>query len=276
MARIDLRKVTESFRSETRNDVIELRESGMTNREVAMELDIAESTASRIYSIYRKHGDTGLKYKRRGRKKNEAKKMQVVDERKIIERMIDGMPENCDEKRFWTKEGVKALIEEELKIDISLTAVSVYLKRWQLLNNRSISITKQAKHNEILKRWLWDKYSVIEKSARKENAEIFWVNSFYRITFPEILVKRSKLYKRWKVKCYQMKIVGPYEKKAFMLSMERYNGYSLIEFLENFIKYSDKKIYLMLNIHKLYPMKPVKEWLVKHVDEIEVLYVPYK
>lgn len=276
MEKRDLRKVKEFVRGYIRKMVIELREDGITNREISKELEIAESTASRIYSIHRKYGDSGLKYKRRGRKKNEAKKMQVIDERRIIERMIDGMPPNSHEKRFWTKEGVKALIEGELNIDISITALSEYLKKWKLLNKRNISISKQAEHNKVLKRWLWDKYSIIEKSARKENAEIFWVHSFYRITFPDILVKKSKLHKRWKLKCYQMEIVGPYGKKAFILSTERYNGYGLIEFLQNFIKYSDKKIYLMLNIHKLYPMKPVKEWLAKHVDEIEVHYVPYK
>lgn len=213
------------------------------------------------------------KLKKRGRAKGECRKLTVLNERKIIETMINVMPNDYTEKPFWTKEGVKTLIEKELNIHMPITTVRDYLHRWNLIDNKTISIKKNIRQKHNFRRWLWDIYTPIEKNARKNNATIVWVESYFLVRFPEDITKETIHNKSWKVKCYQMKIVMPYGEKAFILSSARFGGFDFINFLKNIVRDSDRKIYLFLKIKKIYPVKPVKEWLDKNIDKIEVFYV---
>ena len=48
----------------------------------------------------------------------------------------------------------------------------------------------------------------------------------------------------------------------------------LIEFLEALIKDAGKKIFLILDNLRVHHSKPVKAWLEKHKEKIEVFYLP--
>ena len=52
------------------------------------------------------------------------------------------------------------------------------------------------------------------------------------------------------------------------------NSDILIDFFKRLIKGQTKKIFLILDNLRVHHSKPVKGWLVKHTDEIEVFYLP--
>ena len=45
----------------------------------------------------------------------------------------------------------------------------------------------------------------------------------------------------------------------------------LIDFLQKIIETADKKVFLLLPIRKVYPVKSIKNWLLKHHNEIELI-----
>ena len=53
-----------------------------------------------------------------------------------------------------------------------------------------------------------------------------------------------------------------------------FNSDKLIEFLEALIKDAGKKIFLILDNLRVHHSKPVKAWLEKHKEKIEVFYLP--
>jgi transposase len=52
------------------------------------------------------------------------------------------------------------------------------------------------------------------------------------------------------------------------------NSDILIDFLRRLIKGATKKVFLILDNLRVHHSKPVKEWLSKHADAIEVFYLP--
>jgi hypothetical protein len=53
-----------------------------------------------------------------------------------------------------------------------------------------------------------------------------------------------------------------------------FNHPRLIEFFEALIKQSGRKVFLVLDNLGVHPCKPVKEWMTKHVQQIEVFDLP--
>jgi transposase len=48
----------------------------------------------------------------------------------------------------------------------------------------------------------------------------------------------------------------------------------LIDFFKRLVKDADRKVFLILDNRKVHHAHPVKDWLAKHDQEIEVLYLP--
>jgi transposase len=63
-------------------------------------------------------------------------------------------------------------------------------------------------------------------------------------------------------------------KTRWMIIDEAFNSDKLIEFLEALIKDSVKKVFLILDNLRVHHSKPVKKWVGKHKDKIELFYLP--
>ena len=143
--KIDARKVDRKTLQYLRNRAVRLRESGKKNIEVAKILGIAPETVSRWYKRYKIRGNSALKVKQNGRPKGSGKKLTNEQERSIIKKLVDTTPKQLKFKfqetfllrknRFtsfalWTREAVRELIKRMYGIDMPLSTVGYYLKRW--------------------------------------------------------------------------------------------------------------------------------------------------
>ena len=63
-------------------------------------------------------------------------------------------------------------------------------------------------------------------------------------------------------------------KARWMIVEDAFNSDKLVEFLEALIKDAGKKIFLILDNLRVHHSKPVKAWLEKHKEEIEMFYYP--
>ncbi len=63
-------------------------------------------------------------------------------------------------------------------------------------------------------------------------------------------------------------------KLRFMLYDDAMNGKRLIEFTKRLVKNTGRKVMLILDNLRVHHCKPVKEWLTKNIDNIEVFYLP--
>ena len=281
--RNDARKVDQKTLQFLRNRAIKLRESGHSNKEVAAILGVAVETTSRWYSSYKKNGQKAIKVKKVGRPKNTGKTLTNEQEQKIIRKLVDTTPQQLKFKfALWTREAVKTLIKRELGIDMPISTVGYYLKRWQFTSKKPIKRAYERK-DENTKKWLDEEYPKIKKEAKKEDALIWWADETSCVSLPSNLKgyapKGSKIkpiltHSAKKFKINMISAITNTGKTMFSLYDESINVDRFIEFLQKVIDSSDKKVYMIVDNLIVHHAKLTKEWINKHKDKIALFYLP--
>jgi len=279
----DARKVDKSTLQYLRNRAIKLRESGKSNKETAQILGVAPETSSRWYSTYRRKGKKALKVQKTGRPKNTGKTLSDEQEKRIIRQLIDTTPQQLKFKfALWTREAVKQLIKHELDIDMPISTVGHYLKRWQFTSKKPIKRAYERK-DENTKKWLNEEYPKIKKQAKKEDAVIYWGDETACVSLPTNLkgyakkgakIKPILTHRAQKFKINMISAITNTGKTMFSLYDESINVDRFIDFLEKVIKSSNKKIYMIVDNLRVHHAKLVNAWVEEHKDKIALFYLP--
>ena len=281
--RNDARKVDQKTLQFLRNRTIKLREAGHSNKEVAAILGVAVETTSRWYSSYKKNGRKAIKVKKVGRPKNTGKILTNKQEQRIIRKLIDTTPQQLKFKfALWTREAVKTLIKRELGIDMSISTVGYYLKRWQFTSKKPIKRAYERK-DENTKKWLNEEYPKIKEEAKKENADIWWADETACVSLPTNLKGYALIGSKHKpvlshpAKKFKVNMISAITntgKTMFSLYDESINIDRFIDFLQKVINSSDKKVYMIVDNLRVHHAKLVKAWIEEHKEHIAIFYLP--
>ncbi len=281
MEKIDARKLTPGELMEKRKIVIKLREKGMTNREVARIVGISEQTTSVYYSRYKKEGKKSLKVKPAGRPKGTTKKLTPEQENKIKSLLVDKNPRELKFKfALWTRESVKALIDREFEMDMPISTVGHYLKRWQFTSKKPIKRAYE-RNDKKVQEWLEEEYPKIKKEAKAEDAVIWWADETSCISLPNTLKGYAKIGEKpilehpaKKFRINMISAITNTGKSMFALYDEAINTDRFIDFLQKVIDSSDKKVYMILDNLRVHHAKVVKAWVEEHHERIALFYLP--
>ena len=264
--KIDARKLSPRELSEKRKIAIRLREKGISNKEVSEIVGISEQTISTYYSLYKKEGKKIFKVKNPGRPKNSGKKLTNEQERSIIRKLIDTTPEQLKFKfALWTREAVKELIKKMYDIDMPISTVGYYLKKWQFSSKKPIKRAYERK-DEQTKKWLNEEYPKIKKQAKKENANIWWCDETSCQSLPTNLKGYAPIGAKIKpvikhpVKKFKINMISAITntgKSMFALYDDSINVDRFIEFLQKVIDSSNKKVYLIVDNLRVHHAKIV-------------------
>ena len=279
----DARKVDRSTLQYLRNRAIKLRENGKSNKETALILGVAPETTSRWYSSYKRDGTKALKVQKTGRPKNVGKTLSDEQEREIIRQLIDTNPQQLKFKfALWTREAVKHLIKHTLGIDMPISTVGHYLKKWEFTSKKPIKRAYERK-DEKTQKWLNEEYPKIKKEAKKEDAVIWWGDETACVSLPSNLKgyapKGSKkkpllTHPAQKFKINMISAITNTGKTMFSLYDESINVERFIDFLQKVIDSSDKKVYMIVDNLRVHHAKLVTKWVEEHKDEIALFYLP--
>jgi len=279
----DARKVNQETLQYLRNRAIKLRETGKSNKETAEVLGVAAETTSRWYSIYKKDGKKAIKVKKTGRPKNVGKTLSDEQETRIIRMIIDKNPRQLQFKfALWTREAVKHLIKHELDIDMPISTVGHYLKKWEFTSKKPIKRAYERK-DEKTQRWLNEEYPKIKKQAKAEGAEIWWGDETACVSLPSNLKgyaqKGSKIkpvltHPAQKFKINMISAITNTGKTMFSLYDESINVDRFIDFLQKVIDSSDKKVYMIVDNLRVHHAKLVTKWVEEHKDQLAIFYLP--
>jgi len=164
--KIDARKISTEAQQEKRNTSIKLRKKGMSCKEVAEIVEVNHTTVSRWYAKYKRDGNNSIKVGQRGRKVGANKSLSIYQEQQIIRQLIDKNPRQLQFKfALWTREAVKHLIKYELDIDMPISRVGHYLKKWQFTSKKPIKRAYERK-DEKTQKWLNEEYPKIKNKLR--------------------------------------------------------------------------------------------------------------
>lgn len=162
--KIDLRKMSSEEVAKLKMKAMELRDQGLSNKEVALKFNLDPTVLSRWYSQYVKNYRQTQESLRRGRKQGTHKKLTNYQENVIIKKLQEY-------SALLDKELVQKIIEEKYKIKVPITTVGDYLKKWGV----NSSLIKEFE-NEFVEREGTDDFQLIKNEIKKRKGMIFWVN----------------------------------------------------------------------------------------------------
>ena len=281
MEKRDARKLNTAAQQELRDQAIRLRKSGMSNGEIANIIGVHPTTVSRWWSRYQKDGKKGIEIGQRGRVKGAKRWLDPKQEATIIRRLIDTTPEQLKFKFvLWTREAVRTLIKHDLDIDMPISTVGDYLRRWEFTSQVPIKRAYERDDHKVQK-WLESEYPEIQKEAKKADGEIHWADETACVSLPSIIKGYAPVGKtpvmEHTAKRFKINMISSITNRGklrFMVYDQNMDAELFIEFLTRLIKSSDRKIFLVLDNLRVHHAKIVTAWVEEHQDEIALFYLP--
>jgi transposase len=255
--KIDGRKLDKKTLQYLRNRAVKLRENGVSNNETARILGVNKETTSKWYSAYKKDGQKAIKVKKTGRPKNVGKTLSDEQEKNIIRKLIDTNPQQLQFKfALWTREAVQTLIKHEFDINMPISTVGHYLKKWEFRSKKPIKRAYERK-DTATKTWLEEEYPQIKKEAKKEKADIWWCDETHCQSLPTNLKGYAPIgthnkpvltHPAKKFKINMISAITNTGKSMFSLYDQSINIERFIDFCQKVIDSNDgKKVYLIVD-----------------------------
>ena len=264
-----------------RKNIIRLLKSGMKAVDVSATLDVSRSHVYAVKKQYEEKGIAGIKPGKRGRRTGEKRTLTEQQGKEIQRIIIDKTPEQLRFKEcMWTRNNIRALIQEKYDIELPLSTLGYYLQRWGFSVQRPVKRAYQQDEKKI-DEWLNHEFPGITERAQSEDAEIFFGD--------ETGIQNTANYAKGyapkgktpvvRTEAKQMKInmlsaISKRGKLRFVLYKDNMNSDKLIDFMRRMIKDNSKKVFLVLDNLRVHHSKKVSEWVQKHSDKIELFFLP--
>lgn len=276
---LDARLLAPVMQQQLRHMAVELFFDGYNPTDISKQLGVSRQS---IYTWIRKHsqsGDKGLKIHKRGRP--QGTQLKPWECAQVVNLIMNYCPDELSMPFFlWTRESVALLIFNKFNINLSKWTVGRYLTKWSLTPQkparRAIEQSPQAIEN-----WFKVEYPTIQKLARKEKAVIHWgdemglrsdhnVGRTYGIKGKTPFVKRTGN----RFSCNMISTITNLGKLSFMVFDGNFTSKIFLKFLKRFIRQSDRKVFLIVDNHRVHKSKMVKKWLTANIEHIRLHYLP--
>lgn len=281
MEKTDARTHNQQTQYELRKQLVRLRKRGLKNQEAAGIVGISAAHASTIWQKYLKGGIEAIKPGKRGRKPGTLRVLDWKQEMTIQKMVVDKAPKQFKLPfALWTRDAVRLAIKKLYGVDIPLRTISDYLKRWGFTPQKPVRRAYE-QNPKKLRKWLRQEYPDLASRAKREGAEIHWgdetgINNeaYHARGFapkgktPAICLtaRRSSI--------NMISSITNQGKVRFMLYRQNMNSKVFLKFLSRLIKDVERKIFLILDNHKVHHSKIVTKWLQEHRGHIEVFFLP--
>jgi len=281
METTDMRSLSREARHERRAQVIRLRKTGLTYDAIAAQTGLSRTG---VFDICKRHEDGGAKALRDavgGRKLGEFRTLTAEQEREVQRLIRDKTPDQIKlPYALWSRGAVAELIVTRFGIRLPVRTMGTYLKRWGFTPQKPIRRAYEQSPAAV-RHWMDTAYPEIAARAKKEGAEIHWGDetglrsddvrgrSFAPVGETPVIRINSKR--------AGLSIISTVTNKGQMrwkIFDGALNADILIDFLRRLIKGAPKKVFLILDNLRVHHSKPVKAWLARHTEAIEVFYLP--
>jgi transposase len=256
-------------------------ELGFTEVDVADLLGVSPETVSRWWTAYIAGGLGAIPGDRTGRPVGSGR-MLTDEQARCIQQRID----NCSPEELgitaavWSRKAVRDLIRAECGIDLPVRTVGEYLKRWGYTDKVPRRHARDQDPEEVYE-WLDETYPAIEERAAREDAEIHWCDE----TGAAADEQPRKGYSRKGHPAY-MEVPGPHIRMNlvatitnegavhFLAYKETMTAALFITFLEELLRQTARKVFLILDRLPAHEAAAVERWVAEHADRIELFWLP--
>ncbi len=281
MKKHDARKDSLEVKHERRKQVVRLHLKGKGPMEIAELTGLTWPTVRVAIDEYTQGGWRALKYRQVGRRKGQGRMLEVQQELRVRRMINEKRPEQLKlDFALWNRSAVGQLIERECGVQLSVRAVGKYLKRWGYTPQKPIKRAYE-RNDRAIRQWKEQEYPAIAQAARKEKAEIHWLDETAIVNTD---VRGNSYAKRGQTPV----VYAPGSRsKLSMISTVTNKGEAcweiidgnfgieqLLSFLQALIKGKRKKLYVIMDNLRAHHSKRVKQWVEDYAGRIAVFYLP--
>lgn len=282
MEKVDARKLGLEGRDTLRKMVLRLRtQSGMKARDLAQIAGVHVRTVEAWLRKARAEGAGALTEKPRGRPVGSCRKLTMVQEVWLRQRIVGSLPEQMQLPfALWTRRAIQGLIELKFGISLSDRLVGKYLSRWGYTAQRPVKRAMEQRP-ALIRTWLGETYPQIAARAKAEGGILYWgdetavkedahwVRGFAPAGRTPVLDTPA----RW-CKLSMISAITNRGEISFQIVEGSINTERFIEFLERLLQTAGAKVFLIVDNLRVHHAKLVREWLAERKDRIEVFYLP--
>jgi transposase len=277
----DARSLPSEAQAELRRTAVRLVSEGRSKTEVGELLGVARETVGRWVKAHGHGGDRALDARRRGRRPGHTR-LTDVQQLQIAKLVAGRNPDQLKLPGFlWTRALVAELISRELSIVVSAETVGRYLRAWGFSPQKPMRRAYE-QSDEAVRRWLEETYPAIEKAARRQRAEILWVDesglrsdhSAGRTWAPVGQTPVTKgTGKRFRAN--MIAAISNTGTLRFRVFDEKFTGPLFLDFLKRLVTDAKgRKIMLILDGHPAHRARIVRDWTTANDELIELHFLP--
>jgi len=247
-------------------------------------LNVSKTTLYSWRSFAIGYGEVAfLNPKQPGRKPGKGRLLKPKQEAALQELIKNNAPFSLDyglDSNIWDRKTILALIKNKYNVDMALSTVGRYLKRWGFTPQRPKKRAYE-QNKEAVDKFINQDFPALVARANKEKAIILFLDEtgisntchFGRSYSPSgdtpvVKVANGKLGKNVVI------TVNMDGKMFFKTYDQNMNSQTYIEFLAKLIKKYDKKIILIADNMKVHHSHMVQDWVRGKEDKIELQFLP--
>lgn len=278
----DARTLTPEAQKEKRGTALRMRELGYTFQSIAEALGVHLRTVQHWASVSQSQGsEAAISGGRRGARFGQGRLLSPEQEVMVRGWIIERMPDQLKLPfALWTRAAVRELIRAKLGVALPLVSVGLYLQRWAFTAQRPWQRALERRPAEVA-HWLAQEYPAIAARAKQEGATILWGDETGVRNEPVVgksfaprgqtpVATRSG--KRFGLN--MISAVSNRGELRFMLYADTLNAARFIAFLERLVRQQPRKLFLILDNLRVHHSEPVKVWVAKHAEKIELVFLP--
>lgn len=254
---------------------------GMSNSQAAKLVRVTPQAVRNWLKAHEEGGAAALAVRKRGRRHGEKRSLSTEQAEAIAELVRDRCPDQLKLPFYlWTRAAVAKLIEERYGIIVSEKTAGRYLKEWGFTPQKPARRAYQ-QDPEAVKHWLKEEYPGIQAQAKREKAQIHWLDESGMRSDHTVGTSFSPRGKTPVVKvtgkrfgCSMISAISNHGKLAFMIYRERFTSQLLIKFMRRLLRQTEGKLFLILDRHPVHRSKAVEEWVEARSDRLKIFYLP--
>ncbi len=278
--KIDARKLDPATQAHLRRWVVKAVRAGLKQTAAAQTYGVSLRAVNKWVALAKAGGVRALKPKRRGRRVGEGR-LSAAQAARIRRLIIGKMPDQLKLPFYlWTRAAVAQLIEREFGIDVSLTTVGRYLRRWGMSPQRPVRRAYE-RDEQAIAQWLTDHYPAIARQAKRGKAVIYWGD--------EMGLRSDHVtgtsYAPWgatpvvratgqRFGCQMVSAITNKGALAFMVFQGKFTTPVFVTFMKRLLKQAQGKVYLIVDGHPVHRSRQTKKFVAQNHKRLRLMVMP--
>lgn len=279
-SKVDARKLDAATQTHLRRSVVQAVRAGMSQTEAAKVFGVSLRAVNKWVGLQKSGGLRALKQKQRGRRAGEGR-LNPAQGKRVRQLIIDSLPDQLKLPFYlWTRAAVASLIEREYGIELSLTSIGRYLKRWGMSPQKPVRRAYE-RNDKAIAHWLRQEYPAIARQAKREKAVIYWgdemglrsdhvAGTSYALLGHTPLVRATGQ----RFGCNMISAITNRGHLAFMVFHGKFDARLFIEFMQRLLKQAAGKVYLIVDGHPVHRSVIVTEFVRDNAKRLRLIRLP--